>query len=228
MFLPKPVPVPGANRVPSNLSANTCPPKTALAILLGTALALLGAGKACAHPWETESVNSAFVTQGDRYRFTGDFSVNADPAVVWDVLTDYGHIQDYVADFHGNILQRDFHRVLVEQSIGEGFLFIRFDVHALAEIHEQPYESIFSEDIGRKEFARFQEVWSLQPDPSGNGTRVVCMMDIVRNQHTPWYITPDILRQGLPNYLKQYKYEVERRKAKAEKDSNAIPPPPDP
>jgi hypothetical protein len=202
---------PEVTPVPAIRSGNDTSNKVAPIILLTAALAIFSAGKACANPWEKELVNSDFVTQGGRYRFTGDFSVNADPAVIWDVLTDYGHIQDFVADFQGKILSRDVNQVLVQQSIGEGFLFFRFDVHALAEIHEQPYESIFSEDISHKDFDCFQEVWSLQPGPPGEGTKVICMMDIARNKHTPWFITPDILRSGLPNYLKQYRYEIERR-----------------
>jgi hypothetical protein len=88
-------------------------------------------------------------------------------------------------------------------------------------------ESIFVEDVSHKEFARFQNVWTLEPDPSGVGTKVTFMMDTVRNKHTPWYITPDVFRLGLRNLLKQYRFEIERRAAKAKKDSEAIPPPPD-
>ncbi len=200
----------------------------ARAIMGGAVLAFLLAANANANPFEKEPVNSAFVTQGDRYSFTGDFTIDADPTLIWQVLTDYGHIQDFVADFQVKILQRNENHLLLQHTLGEGFLFIRFDVHALLEVHEQPMESIFVEDISHKEFARFQNVWILQPDSSGAGTKVTFLMDTVRNQHTPWYITPDVFRLGLRNFLKQYRYEIERRKAKAEKDSNDIPPPPDP
>jgi hypothetical protein len=189
----------------------------------GGALAFLAMGNAEANPFEKEPVNATFLTYGDRYCFTGDFTIDADPAVIWDVLTDYGHVQDYVADFHGDILRREGNRILVKQSLGEGFLFIRFDVHALLEIHEQLHEAIFAEDISHKEFTSFQSFWSLWTDPSGAGTKVTCMMDIVRNKQTPWYITPDNLRLGLRNFMKQYRYEIERREAKAKAVAKAVP-----
>jgi hypothetical protein len=185
--------------------------KVALVILLGAALAFFGWGKALANPFEKEPVNSWFVTQGDRYSFIGDFTINADSAVIWEVLTDYSHIQDFVADFQVKILHREGNQVLLQQTLGEGILFIRFDVHALLEVHEQPHESIFVEEVSHKEFARFQNFWAMQPDSSGTGTKVTFMMDMVRNKHTPWYVTPDIFRSGLRNYLKQYRFEIERR-----------------
>jgi ribosome-associated toxin RatA of RatAB toxin-antitoxin module len=144
--------------------------------------------------------------------------------VIWEVLTDYGHIQDFVADFQIKVLKQEENYLLLQQTLGEGFLFIRFDVHATLEVHEQPGESIFVEDVSHKEFARFQNVWALQPDASGAGTKVTFMMDTVRNKHTPWYITPDVFRLGLKNFLKQYRYEIERRAAKALKASKATPP----
>jgi ribosome-associated toxin RatA of RatAB toxin-antitoxin module len=196
-------------------------------LLGGAILAFFCAASASANPFENEPVNSAFVTQGDHYGFVGDFTIDTDPTLIWQVLTDYGHIQDFVADFQVKILQRDENKLLLQQTLGEGFLFIRFDVHALLEVHEQPMDSIFVEDISHKEFARFQNVWILQPDPSGAGTKVTFMMDTVRNKHTPWYITPDVFRIGLRNFLKQYRYEIERRGAKAKKDYEYIPPPPD-
>ena len=191
-------------------------PKAALTVLLGAALALCGPGKAAANAFEKEPVNASFVSEGGHYSFTGDFTIVADPEVIWDVLTDYGHVQDFVADFQGKIIQRDVNQALVKQTLGEGFLFIRFDVHALLEIHELPQEAIFIEDISHKEFARFQDVWFLQHDPRGPGTTVTFMMDVVRNEHTPWYITPDVFKVGLKNFLKQYRYEIERREAKAQ------------
>jgi hypothetical protein len=189
----------------------------------GVALAFINITPAAANPFEKEPVNSTFDVQGDKYHFDGDFTINADRGIIWEVLTDYGHVQDFVADFHGKILRREGNVVWLEQSIGEGFLFIRFDVHAQSQVHEQPYVSIFSEDIGHKEFTCFQETWHLYYDPSGTGTKVTCTIDIQRNQHTPWYITPDVLRKGLPNYLKQFRYEIERREAKAKKDFAVIP-----
>lgn len=196
-------------------------------LLGGAVLAFFCAASANANPFEKEPVNSAFVTQGDHYSFIGDFTIDVDPVLIWQVLTDYADIEKFVADFQIKILQQKDNQLLLQQTLGEGFLFIRFDVHALLEVHEQPMESIFVEDISHKEFARFQNVWTLEPDPSGVGTKVTFMMDTVRNKHTPWYITPDVFRLGLRNFLKQYRFEIERRAAKAKKDSEAIPPPPD-
>ncbi len=193
--------------------------------LWGAALVFIGVGNACANPWENEPVNSAFVSQGEHYSFIGDFTIDADPAVIWEVLTDYAHIQNFVADFQLKVLKQEENYFLLQQTLGEGFLFIRFDVHATLEVHEQPWESIFVEDVSHKEFARFQNVWALQPDASGAGTKVTFMMDTVRNKHTPWYITPDVFRLGLKNFLKQYRYEIERRAAKALKASKVIPTP---
>ena len=132
-------------------------------------------------------------------------------------MTDYNHVSGFVAHLDTKVRQRDYNHVLVDQTLGDGFLFIRFEVKALLEVHEQAFQSIFVEDISHRHFGRYQNVWVLQPDESGKGTKVIYMMDAQRNEHTPGFITADIFKTGLRNFLKQYRYEMVKREEKRKK-----------
>ncbi len=185
--------------------------KAALMFLAGFLLTILTVQKGFGDSLETQPVNTTFEAQGGSYHFVGDFDTDASPDVIWAVLTDYGHMDRFVANFHGKVRQRTGNKVLVEQTLGDGILFIRFEVHALLDVQEIPGKSIAIQDISHKDFGLFQNVWILQPELFGNQTKVIYVMDAQRNSHTPGFITADVFRVGLKNFLKQYRREIERR-----------------
>ena len=58
----------------------------------------------------------------DNYQISGNFLVKAQAQTVWQVLTDYAHIADYVQDMRvSKLIKRTRDYILIEQSTDNNF-----------------------------------------------------------------------------------------------------------
>ncbi len=167
-------------------------------------------------------VQFTFRQEEDHYNFKGAFNVTADPQVVWQVLTDYDHFSRFISNMHCHIRQQDGDDLLVQQTVGGGFLFIREEIKGLLKVHENPFSGLSLQEISQKSFKLYQGSWKIKSDPSGTSSVVTYELEAEKNAHTPHFVTPDLFRQSTEDLMVQMKREIERREAKKEKEALAL------
>ena len=161
-----------------------------------------------------DKVQFTFIQKGDQYDFHGVFTVAADSQAVWDVLTDYNHFSEFISNMHCHIRQREGNDLLVDETVGGGFLFIRQEVKGLLKVHEEPLTTFSLEEVSQKSFQLYQGVWKILLDPSGKSAKVSYDLQAQRNRFTPHFVTADLFRQSSEDLMVEMKREIERRKAK--------------
>ena len=116
-----------------------------------------------------QQVAVSFADLGDStMRLEGRFTTAAPRATAWGVLTDYDHIQTFVASMRSSrVKARGDGFLLVEQkSVARVLLFQRtFDV--LLRVREEPARSILFDDVSKVSFERYEGSWTLQEVPGG-------------------------------------------------------------
>lgn len=98
----------------------------------------------------------------------GSFFVECSSALVWDVLTDYERIPDFVRSLKTSRLQGRMNgHFLLEQEARAGFFFFRRAVRVLLKVHERPMEKIQFEDLSLKDFTAYHGSWTLREEHGG-------------------------------------------------------------
>ena len=169
-----------------------------------------------------DQVQFTFRQELDHYDFNGAFNVTADPQVVWQVLTDYNHFSNFISNMHCHIRQQDGNDLLVQQTVGGGFLFIREEIKGLLKVHEEPFTALSLLEVSQKSFKLYQGSWKIKPDPSGNSAVVTYELEAEKNSHTPGFVTPDLFRQSTEDLMVEMKREIEKREAKRQKEALAL------
>lgn len=167
--------------------------------------------------WANTPVYFTFVSEDGRYNFDGSFTVKADPEVVWDVLTDYNHVSNFVANMHSHIKKTDGNDLIVEQDAGGGFLFIQEHIKALLAIHEEPLQSVSFNDVSHKAFELYSGVWHLQPSLTPGEIKVTYELQATRNVKTPNFLTSDLFSGSLGDLLSETQREIDKRQGRKDK-----------
>jgi len=181
--------------------------KTILGAVILFSLGILSAGV----PPSRDTFTFQFRQDGNRYLFHGDFLVDTDNKMAWDVLTDYDHVSCFVANLNARVVKRDGDEVLVDQTVGGGFLFIRQEVRGLLKIREKPYQTIRLEEVTKKQFDCYQGLWSLAPAAPEAGMKVAYELEAERNGSTPEFVTAGLFRQAAEDMVIGMKKEMDRR-----------------
>jgi hypothetical protein len=118
--------------------------KIASSLLLSFALAMLPAATRAAPPDPTD-IAVAIHRDGEVYVVDVDFAVQATPREVWDVLTDYDHMADFVSNVAASrIVRRDPQKMEVEQISRLGFGPFQLKFENAREIEFIPLQEIHS------------------------------------------------------------------------------------
>ncbi|HEY5039490.1 MAG TPA: SRPBCC family protein [bacterium] len=160
--------------------------------------------------WAEDVVFFNFLEEDNVYSFNGCFFVEADPLVAWDVLTDYNHLSQFVSNMSGHLKRRTGNDLLLEQTVGGGFLFIREEVKAFLEVHEEPFHDLFFKDVSRKHFDFYQGHWSVQPYKDG-GLKVEYALEAKRNLSTPGFVKGELFKTSTRDLMVQMRKEMLRR-----------------
>jgi hypothetical protein len=159
-----------------------------------------------------DPLSFSFQHDGNSYSFDGCFDTAVDPQTVWEVLTDYNHQSRFISNTHSRVRKREENDLLVEQTVGGGFLFIREEIKEMLLIHEEPLQAISVEDVSHKDFNLYQGVWLLSP--KGDELEVTYILRAEKNRSTPKFVTPDLFRKSLRDLMREMKKEMDRREAK--------------
>lgn len=159
----------------------------------------------------------SFYDKWGHFKVEGSFFVHADPAVVWDVLTDYGHIPDFVHSMKvSEPLQRAGNDLVLRQEGEGGFLFFIQRIHLLLSVHEEPKESIVFEDTSHKDFEFYQGSWALTPSTSGNELEVVYTLDAREHFNAPAFLVSGSIQGNVEDLLKSVCREIMARQTFAD------------
>ncbi|MGH8619170.1 MAG: SRPBCC family protein [Burkholderiales bacterium] len=101
------------------------------------------------------------------FQISATFSVGADIATVWAVLTDYDHLAEFVPDLEASrVVSAAGEPLRVAQRGRAGFAFVHFDIDVVLAVEATPMESLRFQEAGGS-LRRMQGEWRLVPAPAG-------------------------------------------------------------
>ncbi len=186
--------------------------------------ALLGAMCAalwCGASFASEDPTLAFYEGYGHYKLEGSFFVEADQATIWDVLTDYEHIPQFVGSMKiSHVENRLGDDLVLRQEPEGGFLFFTKRLHLLLNVHETPETSIVFQDTSHQDFDFYQGSWQIQPAGDGRGFEIIYDLDAQQNFSAPAFLASDAVSGGARDLLKKVREEIMKRKEIAQKKAD--------
>src|SRR5580658_2267363 len=165
-----------------------------------------------------EPVYFSFLSDRGYYRFDGGFYVKADPQIVWDVLSDFDHYSRYISNMHCRVRQRDGDSLLVDETVGGGFLFIQETIKSRLDVQMEPLKSIVFTDTDQKTFNSYEGEWKILSPSQDGEIKVTYGLKVERGIKTPGFLTTDLFGGSQGDLLSQMQREILKRQAKLEKD----------
>jgi ribosome-associated toxin RatA of RatAB toxin-antitoxin module len=148
----------------------------------------------------------------DRHVFEVEASgaVQAAPAAVWKILTDYERMPEFVPDLRSSrVLSRTGKRAIVEQFGQARFLFFRRDIHLIVQVTEQPPSAI---EIGlvTGDMNVYSCRWELVPIPETGGTRVLYSGKLVPKFYVPGFLGANIISSDIERMMRAVLERLDR------------------
>lgn len=200
---------------------NTLPPNTPnraiLKLFLGAVMAAT-----CGVGLAADPVSMDIQGQNNDYNLSGHFHVEADPAVVWDVLTAYEQIPHFVGSLKKSHVEQDlgvYHFVL-DQEFEGGFLFFTKRVSVRLDVHEVWYQRIDFADLDHKDFKLYEGCWTVKP-VDGKNEEITYQLEAIPNFDAPFMA--DNLNGGAKDLLEAVRKEILRRQVEAAKKTGDPP-----
>jgi hypothetical protein len=172
-----------------------------------------GVALSCGTGLAADPISLDFQERRGTYNILGAFNVDAEPGVVWEVLTDYHHIPKFVGNLKKSFIQEDLgpYHFRLEQEFEGGFLFFTKKVRVVLDVHETWQQTILFTDIDRKDFSLYQGSWNLRPGPN-KGLEIDYQLTAKQNFDAPF--AGDFMRGGVKDLLDAVRKEILRRQAK--------------
>lgn len=188
-----------------DLQRGAAPVKAGAAIALVFLLSLAG-GRAAGAP--AIALSLAQVSRGANL-IEGSFEVAADSRQVWDVLTDYEHIPEFVPSMESSRVEdRRPDSLLVEQKSSVAFLFLRRRIKLLLRVEQEPFREIRFKDVSRDSFDVYEGRWQIEPSPQG--TRVTYRLKALSRSAFKFAVKA-ASRKAVAGLLSQVREEILRR-----------------
>jgi len=98
---------------------------------------------------------------GNRRRISGGLQIEAPPRAIWDVLTNYNSLHEYIPNIasSGAVLQPN-GRVRIEQ-VGVISATLRLTTRIVLEVVEEPYQKLTFSKVESREFLEFEGTYTL-------------------------------------------------------------------
>jgi ribosome-associated toxin RatA of RatAB toxin-antitoxin module len=89
--------------------------------------------------------------------------VQATPKQVWQVLTDYERLPEFVPNLRSSkLISRNGNEIVLEQESIAGFLFVAQNIHLVLRVNEQPY-SVIEVALVSGDMKQYAGRWELAP-----------------------------------------------------------------
>jgi ribosome-associated toxin RatA of RatAB toxin-antitoxin module len=184
-------------------------------LLLWCVLSVSGTALAAAQPGVPKfelNVERVDGPEGDKvYQITSSGTVEATPAVVWRILTDYNHLADYLPNLTSTrVVSRNGDRAIVEQLGTARFLFFSRTIRLLVQVNERAPDRI---DIGLIEgdMKVYRASWELSPMAGATGTRVVYTATIVPKFDVPGIVGTSVVKNDIARMMAAALLRLDRR-----------------
>lgn len=186
------------------------------AMVAACAVLSCGAGLAA------EPVSMTIQSQNGVFKLDGSFTVQADPSVIWDVLTAYEQIPRFVGSLKKSHVTEDLgvYHFLLEQEFEGGFLFFTKRIDVLLDIHETWQKRIDFADTAHKDFKLYQGCWDLKT-VDGNRQEITYILEAQPNFDAPFM--GDFMNGGAKDLLESVRKEILRRQVLADADRESVP-----
>lgn len=171
-------------------------------------LAALIGSVSCAVAAETEV---ALTRRPDKtYVVSGLFTVDASPAVVWDVLTDYDRMPSFVSSMRGSRVTetRADGSVLVEQEAVGDMFFLSRTMHILLEVRRSS-DSLHFADVGHADFRSYEGDWEARRTAAG--VSVTYDLRARPKFYAPAFLMSGAMKRGARKLLDEVRAEILRR-----------------
>lgn len=137
---------------------------------------------------------------GKVYQIASSGTVAATRAVAWSVLTDYGHLADFVPDLKSaRVISRDGDKVVVEQLGAARFLFFNRDIRLVVQVHERPPDRI-DVSLVDGDMKVYHCSWELVALADG-GTRVLYRATIAPKFYVPGIVGTPLVRKDIARMM---------------------------
>ena len=177
------------------------------ALLLAFCAALWGGAALAEDPLKVD-----FHEKDGSYSIESSFLIEADPDVVWSVLTDYEHIPNYIHNMKiSQVELREGNKVLLKQEAEGGFLFFTQRIRLLLYVQEQPLKSVQFKDIYNKDFSLYKGSWTIQRDPESRDLRITYNLEAKRTFDVPAFLANDAMNGGAKDLLQALRKEMAER-----------------
>jgi carbon monoxide dehydrogenase subunit G len=144
------------------------------------------------------------------YEVSGQFTVAASTAVVWDVLTDYENIPAFVSSMRSSRVRetRGDGSIVVEQRAVGDMFFLSKTMRILLEVRRGPEQLQFT-DIGRQDFRIYDGDWEARQTAEGVG--VAYHLLVQPHFPAPSFVMNRVMKGGARKLLEQVRAEMVRR-----------------
>lgn len=153
-------------------------------------------------------------TDKGQYILTGETYVEASSSTVWETLTDYDHLADFVPPIESSkVISRLGDLVYVDQVQVVKVMWMKHRASVILKIYETPRHELVFEDILRRDFNDFRGSWTLTPTGTGTEIKYELFM-AVKDDDAPEFLVKRIARREAVKLLNDLAQEMEHRELK--------------
>jgi hypothetical protein len=159
--------------------------------------------------WPAGDVAVEVDEHDDTFRVRGAFIVAVPRDVVWDVLTDYGHIGSFVRSIRASQVERHDGQIILHQDAWGGVFPFRRSMHVELDVHEEPERRIAFRDRSGRDFRQYSGEWIVAVDSAV--VSVAYAVDARPRTAVPHMIARGLLSGSAQSLLAQVRAEMLRR-----------------
>jgi ribosome-associated toxin RatA of RatAB toxin-antitoxin module len=156
-----------------------------------------------------DEIKINFVRDGDLIKIDGHLLLPYSPKLVWDVLTDYEHMHEYVPDMTSSrVIKHDGNKLQVEQKGRSGIGPFKFKFELVREVELIPMSELKSVLVSGN-FKSMRTATTLVPD--GDKTRLDYIADMEPDFWVPPLIGSAIMKRQVRRQFEAFIDELSKR-----------------
>lgn len=143
----------------------------------------------------------------------GNVFIEAEPAIVWQMLTDYDHLSETMPKVVASkLVEQNHHVKIIDQTGKSGIFIFEKTVHFTLKVTEVYPEHLWFSQIGG-DFQIYEGEWRLEAadGKNGPGTLLTYQAEIKPDFFAPQFLVSFVQSQDLPTILKAIRSYCEAR-----------------
>ena len=149
-------------------------------------------------------------SEGGTFEVTARAVVYAPADLIWQTLTDYDHLADFVPGMNSShVVLRQGARLVVEQKGAIGWWFFSYPIHVTVAATERPYQAI-DVHLLQGNLRRLDGGYRIEPRPDGSA-EVVWQGVVEPDTQLPGFIQKALLHRSISEQFTGILREIERR-----------------